>query len=217
MSKTTTIAEIKQLPLDAWVNGTFQALVTDVTPADGKNSAKCNLVDPQDHSSTIQGTTWDIDLQRYEGMIVSFYGSLKRKEFKNVAQVAINKGAKLSIVSSAGGSGNPAGVAGVHMPKPTQTVTTARNNVTVQTSVSPINVQEELGKIAALALLCMEKAQLVKSMNGSFSAQFYENLAMNMNIDAQRKGLQNHLPSVQVKPTDLKQVVVPVQSEEDPF
>jgi hypothetical protein len=212
MAKTTNIAGIIAQQPDTWVDGSFNALVTSAkAPYQGKGSAKCILVDPQDHASKIEASFWNVDPIRYEGMVVSFYGAIKRTQYKDRPQVSLGEKAKLTIVSSAGGAPAPAGVAGVHMPVATLTTTTASN------PSAPINVQEELGKIAALALLCMEKAQLVKSMNGSFSAQFYENLAMNMNIDAQRKNLQNHLPAMQVKPTDLKQVVVPVQSEEDPF
>jgi len=217
MAKTTNIADIIAQQPDTWVDGSFNALVTSAkAPYQGKGSAKCILVDPQDHASKIEASFWNVDPIRYEGMIVSFYGAIKRTQYKDRPQVSLGEKAKLTIVSSAGGAPAPAGVAGIHMPVATPSTPTASN------ASAPINFNEEIGKIAALYQQAYKQAVLIKNMNDTsndpWDAEQLRSCAASIFISAERKGLQHHLPSIQVKASDLKPVVAQAQPEdENPF
>ena len=216
MAKITNIAGILAQQPKSWVDGSFEALVTQAKPPyNGQGSAKCILVDPKDHAQKIEGCFWNVDPVRYEGMIVNFGGAgMKREQYKDKAQISVGEKAKLSIVSSAGAAPSPAGTAGIHMP-------VAQTQIQTQTaSVGKINFNEEIGKITALYQFAYKQAALLKAMNEMsdtpFSDKQFESCVASIFISAERKGLTNHLPSTNVAASALR-VSAFVAEEENPF
>lgn len=118
-TKTKTMSKIKQvseiLAIEpgekdgetVWVNGPFQAIVTDVKLSDGKGPNKAKLVQPSDPDIKINGIFWKVDPSDYEGKLCEFSGKgMRRTEFKpkqgkTMQQVEINDKTEIEVTGEA--------------------------------------------------------------------------------------------------------------------
>lgn len=111
-----TIAQILELSPgskgnNVWVNGDFEAIVSDAQPAKGKGPATAFLADPHNPSVAILGNFFGTDTARFNGKICHFSGKgITRTEFKGVQQVTLGDKATIQVVGTASpAAAKPAG------------------------------------------------------------------------------------------------------------
>lgn len=113
-----TIAQILELSPgskgnNVWINGDFEAIVSDAQPAKGKGPATAFLADPHNPSVAILGNFFGTDTARFNGKICHFSGKgITRTEFKGVQQVTLGDKATIQVVGTASpAAAKPAGQA----------------------------------------------------------------------------------------------------------
>jgi hypothetical protein len=119
-----TIAQILELSPgskgnNVWINGDFEAIVSDAQPAKGKGPATAFLSDPHNPSVSILGNFFGTDTARFNGKICHFSGKgITRTEFKGVQQVTLGDKATIQVVGVAGTPAKPAASQGTSSPAP---------------------------------------------------------------------------------------------------
>lgn len=99
----------------AWVNGTLEAVVTKVKPGEGKAPTKAKLVHPEDDGVSITAIFWKRDaedVEKLEGKLCSFNGSMTRTDYKpkqgpRIQQVEINTKTEIEVIGESAHSGKP--------------------------------------------------------------------------------------------------------------
>jgi|GEM_PF-2950233 len=97
-----TIAELLEIPVGqkdapSWVNDEFEAVLSNIIPAQGKGPTKCTLSDPDNSSIRIIGCFFGGKvITRYENKLCLFGGQgMSRTEFNGTDQLTM--GAKVTI------------------------------------------------------------------------------------------------------------------------
>jgi hypothetical protein len=189
MSKLTSLSEISDLADNAWINGSFRAIVTRTKASTGgKTPGRAVLVDPDNAAITTESCWWGRDPSPLEGKLVSFAGAgMKKTSYKDKAQVNVNEKSKIDVFQEA--------VAGQHMPH--------KAPAAVAASKPPVqgDFNEEMTKIGQTWLHSLRTALMVKelallSFEYELSPEQFQSCVSSIFIEANRKGLGVNPPKL---------------------
>lgn len=103
-NETITLGQLIEIPPGdrnnaSWVNGEFEAIVSNTKRSSGKGPSSALLSDPHNPNIAIQGSFW-IDPTSYEGCLCLFSPpGMARTEYKGAQQVTIGDKTKINVLS----------------------------------------------------------------------------------------------------------------------
>ncbi len=103
-NETITLSQLIEIPPGdrnnaSWVNGEFEAIVSNTKRSSGKGPSSALLSDPHNPNISIQGSFW-IDPTSYEGCLCLFSPpGMARTEYKGAQQVTIGDKTKINVLS----------------------------------------------------------------------------------------------------------------------
>lgn len=102
-----TVYDVVQAATDAgeWVNGEFEAIVSNAKQGQGRKPSKCDLCDPDSANVKVVGVWFGGDFTRMEGARVLVSGQgIKAKNYKGAVEVTIGDKALVNVLVAGTGA-----------------------------------------------------------------------------------------------------------------
>jgi hypothetical protein len=196
MNRVTTITQIINMQPNEWINGSFKAVVTKTKDPQGKMPGKAVLVDPDNPSSQIEASLFNVYPTRWEGMICSFSkDGMKRTEYKGKPQISMGDKARIDVFQAPSGSGSSGGEPGKHMP------------IAVPQSViaaTKVDFASEMAKIGMMYIHAVAQARnasaVIQAQHGiEMTEAMFQSCVASIFIEANRNGLAKAIPMDPIK------------------